>query len=159
MNRLFSIVVTLTWGIWTGGLMGVTLSVIALARTFPPRTDGNFALAAPPIFAMFERVQLGLAAAALIFTFAWRLRPGAKGVKSLLFALFALGTVGAVVEATYVAPRINELRVERASREAEFNQAHQLSERLYGGTFVVLVIAGLVLPVAIANDGRKKEAA
>ena len=157
MNRLLSIVVTLTWGIWTGGLMGVTLSVISLAKTFPPKTDNNFGLAAPPIFAIFERVQLGLAAAALIFTFAWRLRPGAKGLKSLLFTLFALGTVGAVVEATYVAPRINELRDERTSREAEFNSAHQLSERLYGGTFLVLVLAGIVLPAAISNDGRKKE--
>lgn len=157
MNRLFSIVVTVTWGLWIGGLLGVTLSVITLARTFPPKTDPNFGIAAPPIFAMFERVQLGLAAAALIFTFAWRLRPGAKGLKSLLFSLFALGTVAAVVEATYVAPKINELRDERSSREAEFNKYHQLSERLYGGTFVVLAVAGILLPAAIAHDGRRKE--
>jgi hypothetical protein len=159
MNRILSILVTLTWGLWTGALLGVTLSVITLARTFPPGDNPNFGLAAPPVFALFERIQLGFAAAALIFTFGWRLRPGAKGLKSLLFALFALGTIGAVVEATYVAPKINELREERASRQEEFNKFHQLSERLYGGTFVVLVIAGMLLPAAISNDGRRKDPA
>lgn len=157
MNRLFSILVTLTWGLWAGALLGVTLSVITLAKTFKPSEDPNFSLAAPPIFATFERVQLGLAAAALIFTFAWRLRPGAKGLKSLLFTLFAICTVAAVTEATYVAPRINELRTERSTREEEFQKAHKLSERLYGGTFIVLVVAGLMLPAVISNDGKRKE--
>jgi hypothetical protein len=156
MNRLFSTIVTLTWGLWLGSLAGVTLAVIAVAKTFPPGSDARFAQTAPPIFALYERVQLGLAALTLIVTFLWRLQKGAAGLKNVLFGLFALGTVAAVVEATYVAPRINHLRSEDKMKSAEFDQAHKLSERLYGGTMVLLLAGGVVLVSAIARDAHHR---
>jgi len=156
MNRILSIFVTLVWGIWIGALMGMTLSVITLARSFPPRTDPNFGVAAPPIFALFERMQLGLAAAAVICTFFWLLLGRAKALKTALFVLFALASVGAVAEAAYVAPKINQLRDIRGENQTEFDKYHQMSERIYGGTFFVLLGAGILLPVTIARDERSR---
>ncbi|HEX8911038.1 MAG TPA: hypothetical protein VF796_01675 [Humisphaera sp.] len=168
MSRLLSYLVTLTWGLWIGGIGGVTLAVIALSKTYAPGTtavlapgspSGSasdavdvFGTVAPAVFALFERFQLGFAAAALILTFGWRLCRGAAGLKTTLFALFAVATVAAVVETAVIAPKMNHLRAEKLTKSPEFEQAHRMSERLYGGTLLVLAGAGAVLITAVGRE-------
>jgi uncharacterized membrane protein len=155
MNRLLSIFVVLTWGVWIGGLVGVFLAVTSLNQTFAD-DRGLFGTAASGVFARFERVQLGVAAAALALTFAWRICRGTPTLKTVLFALFGLSTVAAVVETTYVAPKINQLRQAAQTDTPQFRKLHGTSMMLYTGSLGVLAIAGAVLPFAIAGESKRK---
>src|SRR5258707_499027 len=68
MRTLLSILVTLAWALWLGGLVTLFLTVVTLFRF-----DRTIAIqTAPQIFLMWERYQLALAAAALVTTFALR---------------------------------------------------------------------------------------
>lgn len=152
MNRVLSILVTLAWGAWVGGLVGLFVAVTSLSRTF--HVDRvTFGTAASGVFASFERLQLVVAAAALVLTFLWRLRGGAAGPKTALFAVLALGATAAVVETIYVAPKIDQLRVAGTTRSAEFKKLHGTSMLLYTGTTGLLAIGGIFLTLAVAREG------
>src|SRR5689334_17373126 len=69
MRTLFSILVTLAWALWLGGLVTLFLTVVTLFRF-----DRTIAIqTAPQVFLMWERYQLALAACALVTSFALRL--------------------------------------------------------------------------------------
>ena len=154
MNRALSILVSLAWGVWIGGLVGVFVAVTSLSRTFAEDRT-TFGTAASGVFAAFERVQLVVAAAALVLTFAWRLRGGAAGLKTALFALLALGAVAAVVETTYVAPRIEQMRAAGTTQTTEFKKLHGMSMMLYTGTTGLLAVGGIFLTLAVARDEKR----
>ena len=166
MNRLFSILVVLVWGVWIGSLVGVFLAVTSLARTFPPGGQGGetgtsllFGNAASGVFGLYERVQLGLAAGALLLCFAWRACRGAAGLKTALFALLALAAASAVAEAAYVSPRINEMRVAQETKSDRFKMMHGLSLGLYSANILLLAVGGAIVPFAIAQETRQHAAA
>jgi hypothetical protein len=163
MNRLFSILVVLVWGVWVGSLVGVFLAVTSLARTFPPRVDGAeassallFGNAASGVFGLFEQVQLGLAAAGLTLAFAWRLCRGAAGQKTALFVLFALATASAVTETAYVSKEINQMRMAQETQSDRFKRFHGLSFGLYSLNILLLAAGGTILPFAIARAERQR---
>jgi hypothetical protein len=64
-----------------------------------------------------------------------------------------VATCIAVAETTLVTPRVQKLAAEGMRETPEFQQAHQLSSRVYSSGAVVLLVAGLVLPAAIRRDG------
>ncbi|MDB5297934.1 MAG: hypothetical protein JWO31_3917 [Phycisphaerales bacterium] len=123
MNRVLSVLLSLAWAVWVGGLVGVFLAVTSLNRTFVDDRDA-FGRAASGVFAAFERVQLGLAAATLLLTFLWRLRGGAARLKTALFVLLALSSVAAVVGTTVVTPKLDRLRLAGTRKWLEFMSLH-----------------------------------
>lgn len=157
MNRLFSILVTLVWGVWVGGLVGVFIAVTSLNHTFGDRL--LFGNAAAGVFSTFEQVQLVLAGLALVLAFGWRLGGGPRKLKTTLFFLFALATVAAVTETGYVSKQINALRAENLehpeqeiTKSDHFKRMHGLSMALYSGTVLILVVGGTLIPLAIGRD-------
>lgn len=154
MNRALSILVTLAWGVWAGSLVGLFAAVTALGRSFGGTS--LFGVATAGVFALYERVQLAVAGAALVLAFAWRLRPGAAGLKTAVFVTLALPAAAAVTETLAVAPRIDKMRVEgqvETDRD-RFRTLHGLSMGLYGGSLLVLAAGGVLLPLAIAREAR-----
>jgi hypothetical protein len=164
MSRVFSTLLLLVWGAWFGSLIGILISVISISHTFPVEVDkeassnlSQFGIVTTDIFHLFERVQLGLAGAALIFAFAWQLCRGAMRLKIALFVLFAIATVASVVETAVVAPQITKMREDGQTRSAEFGKWHGISGALYGGTLLLMVIGGVILPIGIVRETRARE--
>lgn len=147
---MLSMLVTLTWALWLGGLVTLfaVLGTIFTTPNFARDVQGSFAAR---LFPMFERMQLIFAAVALFGTAGWWLTKRSR-VKLAMFGLFALATLVAVAETTQVTPRIEAMRVEGKRETPEFAKMHQLSSRVYTSGAVILLIAGLLLPGAIRGD-------
>lgn len=163
MNRLFSVFVVLAWGVWIGSLVGVFVAVTSLGRTFTSVDEAGqshlsemFGLTAGNVFAMYEPVQLILAAVALLTTFAWRITRGAAAQKTAVFVLLALATASAVVETSYVSREINALRQAGETKTPRFKMMHGLSFGLYSLNILLLAAGGAIVPFAIARETRQR---
>ncbi|MCC7351005.1 MAG: DUF4149 domain-containing protein [Phycisphaerales bacterium] len=142
MKTALAIVISLVWALWFGGLMTIFISVQSLFNH-----SRDLAVQANPVlFASFERYQLILAAIALLSTFAWILSHPSRW-KSVLFILFALAALGAVISSAWITPRINELQAQHLTATPEFRKAHGQSMMIYTATAALLLIAGLILPL------------
>jgi hypothetical protein len=150
MKTLAATVVTLAWGLWIGGL-GTLFAVLGTIFTTPGYSRAQQGDFAQRLFPIFERMQLVFAAVALLATAAWWFA-NRQGLKMVLFALFAVATCVAVAETTVVTPRVQKLSAEGMRETPEFQQAHHLSSRVYVSGAVVLLVAGLLLPMAIKRD-------
>lgn len=148
--------VALAWALWLGGLIALFLAVQAIFhRSFPG--DRHLAgTAAAGIFHVFEKYQLGLAAAALLFTFLWRLQKGAPRLKTLLFMLFGVVTVLAVVETLAIAPKIDALRLEGMTSGDDFKRLHGISMMVYAGEALLLLAGAFILPILLRRDGSDR---
>ena len=160
MNRVLSTLVTIVWGLWIGSIAGIFVAITSLSHTFQRSATGepnvSFISSASNVFRLYELIQLGLAGAALLFTFAWQLCRGATRFKVALFAVFALGTVSSVVETAYVTPRLVSLQNMGYTRSDEFKKMHGLSFGLYTGNAALLLIGGAIIPLAIAREARER---
>jgi hypothetical protein len=150
MQRFISSLVAIAWGLWFGGLGTVFLVVVSIFRTFGDDRRGAGRVASG-VFHMFERYQLGLAAAALVLTFLWRVLRGAAGHKTALFVLFALATVLAVTSTVYVTPQIEQMRQQGVTTGDHFRRMHGTSSILYVSEAAVLLVAGFVMVWAIVQ--------
>jgi uncharacterized membrane protein len=155
MQRLLSILVTLAWALWFGGLLTLFIAVQSLFATFGDQR-AIAGSAAAGIFRRFELFQLALAAAALLATLAWRILSGRSKLKVAILMLLCLATVCAIVEAAFVARTMERLRSEGQTQTDEFRTLHGRSMMLYMGETVLLLIAGLLLPSAIYRDGNQR---
>jgi|SRR6185437_1959185 len=144
MRRILSILVTLVWGLWFGGLIVLFMSVTTLFRTFADRHD-IAGQGAAKIFHLFNEYQLVLAVIALITTFVWRVL-GPPRLKELLFALFAIATVGGCTVSLYLAPRIEALQRQGLTHSTQFGRLHGYSMIAYTAEVAVLLVAGIMLP-------------
>ena len=144
MRRLCSILVTLVWGLWFGGVVTLFIAVTALFHALDRHTAG---VGAARIFRVFNRYQLVLAAAALLATFFWRVL-GPPRFRTALFTLFGVATVGACAIAGWIAPKIASLQAQGLTESPQFAQAHGLSMVVYLAEVVVLALAGILIPFA-----------
>src|SRR3954470_13149332 len=152
IQRFLSVLVTLAWGLWFGGLVTLFMAVTSLFQTFG--TQRSIAgMGAASIFRRFELFQLALAAAALLATLAWRMISGQSKLKVAILALMSVATVLAMVETAYVARKIEEMRGQGDTQSTQFKRLHGASMALYMGETVLLLVAGLMLPSAIGRDG------
>lgn len=139
-------ITTLAWGLWFGGMVALFLFVSYLFVS-----DRSTAmLAAPKMFFVFERYQLGVATVAIIAAAAWRLSTP-RAVITAIFILFALSAAGTVVSATFVRAPMEQLRRESQSGGPAFERLHKASERIYTAQAVLLLIAGVILPSALRS--------
>jgi hypothetical protein len=155
MTRILSTLVALVWGIWFGAMVMLFAALGAIFGTpgFEREVKGAFAAR---LFPMFERMQLVLAAVALVATAAWWMASRAR-VKLVLFALLAAATLAAVVETTRITPRVEALRLAGQRGTPEFDRMHQMSSRVYMSGAAVLLVAGLLIPGAIRGDVRRTD--
>lgn len=144
MGRLFSILVTLTWGLWFGGLVGLFIAVTILFAALDRHTAG---VGAARIFRGFNQYQLALAAVALLATFFWRVA-GPPRFKTALFTLFAISTVAACAIVIRIAPRIASLQAQGLTESPQFARAHGMSMVVYLAEVVTLLAAGVLIPLA-----------
>jgi hypothetical protein len=144
MRRVLSTLVLLIWGLWFGGLIVLFISVLTLFKTFPDRHDVA-GQGAAHIFHVFNAYQLVLAAAALLVTFVWRV-VGPPKLKTTLFVLFAIATVGACAITMYFTPQIEMLQHEGLTNSVQFKRLHGYSMAVYVCEVISLLIAGALLP-------------
>jgi len=146
MRYFASFVVTLAWGLWLGGMVALVLFVQTLfARNRTIALD-----AAPMLFVSFERMQLILAAAAVVGTFCWWLLTRRRGVM-VLFTLFAIAAATAALSTTLNTSPMELLRAQGMRESPEFKALHRRSTSMYMVNLVLLVAAGAVLPSAWAR--------
>jgi len=143
MQRILYTAVSIIWSLWFGGMILLFMAVQSLFTTFADRHD-LAGQAAQQIFHLFDKYQLALAGLALVLTFVWRVISPRSG-KTTLFTGFALATVGAVVIASVISPKIVALSSQGMQQTAQFKKMHGLSMVVYLAETIVLLITGLLL--------------
>jgi hypothetical protein len=147
MRTVAAMISTICWALWFGGLVALFIFVQMLFRE-----DRSVAVeAAPRMFALFEKYQLILAAAALVSTILWRI-VARQTIVSWVFFLLALATLGAVAEPIFISGEMQKLRLEGQSSGARFKKLHGQSMLIYVGETLVLLVAGVSLPFAITHS-------
>ena len=146
MRYGFAFLTTLAWALWLGGLMTLFLLVSHLFSA----DRATAVVAAPRMFLAFERYQILLAAVALIATVAWRLTDQ-RGLITTLFVMFAVASVGAIVSASVITPKMEALRQAGQSSSPAFRALHGQSMIVFSLEAVALLIAGGFLMVATST--------
>jgi hypothetical protein len=145
MTRFLGIIVTITWGLWFGGMIVLFLFVVRLfAAGIGPE-------AAPVLFRTFETYQLVVGAIAIVASLGWFLSNRSRWKTGLLVAMLVSGVL-AVLLTTLITPRMDKLRLAGESRGDEFRMLHKRSEKLFVGAAAALLIGG----IAIGMETRAK---
>jgi hypothetical protein len=152
MRYFLSVLVSLAWALWFGGLIMIFLVVTQVSHTFATRRD-LFGEAGSGIFMMFERYQLVVGAVALLSAFALRLMR-ASTIATALFCVLALAAVGGVLSPLSITPKIEAMRVAGTTDTPAFKKMHGMSMIVYSADAVVLLIAGMLLP-RMMKEGNK----
>jgi hypothetical protein len=153
MQYLLRLVSVLAWGLWLGGLIALFLFVMALFKEDRPTA----LVAAPLMFARFERAQLFFAAVALLAVGGLRLLEP-RAVHSLVFTFLAVATVALVISATLIRPKMERLRVAGESSGPQFRHMHGQSMGLYSLQASALALAALFIPAAMHRPPLKPTA-
>ena len=133
MRRTLACAAIVVLGLWLGGL--VTL-VIFVASLFTH--DHTLASSAAPwLFHVFERYQLGLAAVALVLLMTWRAF-GRPWQRTASLASATIATLLAIFEIAYVTP--NVLKAQGID-PATFEFYHHLATTNYTITTIFVMIA------------------
>jgi hypothetical protein len=153
MRYGLSLLTTIAWGLWFGGMVTLFLFMSYLFATDRPTAM----VAAPKMFFIFERYQLIVAAVALIASAGWRLLVP-RATITALFTLFALATVGVVLSATFIRPPMERLREQGETSGPQFQRLHKLSVRVYSAQAVALLIGGITLHSALTPRPPRERA-
>jgi Domain of unknown function (DUF4149) len=154
MHYLLRLVSVLAWALWLGGLIALFLFVTVLFK----EERSTAVVAAPLMFARFERFQLLLAAVALLAVGGLRLIEP-RAIHSVVFTFFAVATLALVISATLIRPKMERLRVAGESSGPQFRQMHGQSMGLYSLQAAALALAGLFIPAAMNRPQVKPTAA
>lgn len=148
MTRLLATIVTITWGLWFGGMIVLFLFVVRLFKA------GIGPEAAPVLFRTFEMYQLVVGAIALIASLGWYLSSRSRWKACLLGTLLISGVL-TILLTTLITPRMEKLRLAGESKGDEFRMLHKRSEKLFVGSAVLLLVGG----IAIGMESRPKKPA
>jgi putative Mn2+ efflux pump MntP len=150
MRTLLPVVISLAWGLWFGGIIMVFIAVQTVFAAFDPdRQTAGFATSR--VFLVFEWYQLALAAVLLAALIAWRLMACTRLKRWLL--VLAIGAAALAVTSTaIVTPRIESMREQGQTGVPEFRRLHGVSMLLYTGTSVLLLGAGVLIPLCVRAE-------
>ena len=151
MRYGWAMLTLLAWGLWFGGM--ITLFLLVSALFINDRQTA--VVAAPRMFAVFERYQFVVAALALLSAALWRLVSPARTSISVIFVLLVVAAVGLMISAIKIRPPMERLRLQDQSSSPEFERLHKASERLFACQALALLAAGVMLPVALTLDPPK----
>jgi hypothetical protein len=166
MQRLSTILVVLSWGLWVGGLAALFIFVLTLFHGTAPATEDlpvtaqmaakrDIAVqAAPQLFLAYQKYHLILAAIALVATVAWRIVSPSKLVL-VNFILLAVAACCGVAVAIWIMGPMQTLREHGLSGSDQFKRLHGQSMMLFTAQAAMLLVSGIVLPLAIASDARR----
>ncbi len=140
MRYLASFVVTLAWGLWLGGMV----ALVVFVQTLFARNRAIALDAAPMLFVAFERVQLILAAAAIVGTFCWWLLTRRRAMM-VLFTLFAISGAIAAMSTTFNTGPMERLRARGLRESPEFQRLHRRSTRMYMAEMLMLLAVGAII--------------
>ncbi|MGH7175831.1 MAG: DUF4149 domain-containing protein [Tepidisphaeraceae bacterium] len=150
MRMICSTIVLAAWALWFGGMIALFIFVQVLFQS-----DRSLAVqVGPKLFLAFERYQLVLAPIALVVTFLWRLLVPSRLIVAL-FGLLAVASVGVVVHASLITPRMEALRLAGQSASPRFRALHGQSMMIYVGQAAMLAGTGFIMPAAIVATRRK----
>lgn len=150
IQRFLAIVTLFAWALWFGALVTLFLFVTTLFHN-----DREIAVqAAPQLFVAFQKYHLIVATIALVALVAWRIVSRSKMVLAI-FILLGLAACCGVAVAVWIIGPMEALREPGFSGSAEFKRLHGLSMMLYSAQALLLLVSGIVLPFAIASDGKK----
>jgi hypothetical protein len=146
MRYGLSLLTALAWALWFGGLITVFVLVTDLFKVDRPTA----VIAAPRMFVRFERFELILAAVALLSAGVWRIRER-RAALSILFTFLAVATVGLVINAAVITPKMEQIRVAGESSGPQFRKLHGQSMAVHSLQAMALLLAGLTLPAAMGS--------
>ena len=149
MRYVWSMLATLAWGLWFGGMAALFLFVSFLFIN----DRATAIVAAPKMFLAFERYQFIVATLAIVSAALWRLVDKRPAI-TVVFVLFALSAVGTIASAQFIRAPMEELRMQGESSGPQFQRLHKASERLYSAQAVLLLVAGIILPSALRTPAR-----
>lgn len=151
MRYFLSWLLLLAWGLWIGGQATLVLLIVTLFRQARPTAIQ----AGPHMFPAFERYQLILAGVAIVASALLAMVTRRK-MFAVLIALFIAAGAGGIVSRISLTPKMVELwRVNRAE-SPEFKALHRQSEAIYNVEFVLLLLAGILLPAMLRGAPRKE---
>lgn len=150
IQRFLAVVALLAWALWFGALVALFVFVTTLFHN-----EREIAVqAAPQLFVAFQKYHLILAAVALASTVAWRIASQSRIVLAI-FILLGLAVCCGVAVSVWIVGPMETLRQQGLSGSDEFKRLHGRSMMLYTGQALLLLISGIVLPIAIASDEKK----
>ena len=148
MRYGWAMLTLLAWGLWFGGM--ITLFLLVSALFINDRQTA--VVAAPRMFAVFERFQFVVAGTALLSAALWRLVSPARTSVSVIFALLVVAAVGLMISAIKIRPPMERLWLADQVTSPEFERLHKASEGLFACQALALLVAGVMLPVALTLD-------
>jgi Domain of unknown function (DUF4149) len=151
MRRPICAIVLLLWGAWFGGLLHLFLTVLRLFASLPRDQAGQIA---GDLFHAAQQQQLIVAGATLLAIAVWYIVDKSK-LKLAVFVLAAVATCATVTCTMFIVPRLEDLRRNELQHTPQFAKLHGQSMRLYMGEEGLLLIAGVMLPWAMAGGGKK----
>jgi predicted membrane channel-forming protein YqfA (hemolysin III family) len=137
------------WAFWFGGMVALIIFVSHLFAL-----DRNLAKqAAPPMFLIFERMQIFLAIAGVGLTVALRLGRRTRGL-AMLTILLALAGGGALLSSIFITPSMEQLRLAGLADTTPFAHLHGESMTVYSFDLLFLMSGGLCLPTIMRDRQR-----
>jgi hypothetical protein len=150
MRYIAATLLVISSGLWLGGLVALAMFAPAMFKALDPdRATAGVATSA--MFVLFARYQLILAAAALLAAFLAYVVER-RAILMVLFALLALGAIGASINSFLYVPRMEELRRAGEATGDAFKTMHVQVRWLY--TAIMLSVLGgmLLIPASFARD-------
>ncbi len=151
MRYFLSWLLLLAWGLWIGGQATLVLLIVTLFRQARPTAIQ----AGPHMFPAFERYQLILAAVAIVVSGVLAIVTRRK-LFAILIALFIAAGAGGVVSRAFVTPKMVELWHVNQAESPEFKALHRRSEAIYNLEFVLLLLAGILLPATLRRRAAER---
>lgn len=148
MRYFLSVLATLAWALWLGGILALFLFITKLFDGLKTDHLPVFDSVAPTIFLTFERYQLVVGGLALVSAFGLRIVAPVK-MLTALFIVLALSAAIGLCEPLFITPRIAVLLERGQQDSAEFKKLHGVSMMLYCAEAAALLVAGGLLPAAL----------
>lgn len=146
MRYGLSVVLALAWALWLGGIICLFIVVSDLFKI--DRTTAI--VAAPRMFFQLQKFELLFAAVALLSAAGLRLKEP-RAALNALFALLAVATIGLVIMAAVIMPKLEKLRLAGESSGPQFRAVHGQSMALHTLQAAALLGAGMCLPFAMSS--------
>ena len=146
MRHAVSFFLALCISLWLGGLVALVMFVSSLFAF-----DRALAInAAPWLFHVFERYQIGLAAATTVLIVTW-LALRRSRLKAAALVLTLIADALAVLQIAWITPTINASRV---ADHARFDRFHHLASTNYFTITLLILATGVLFLLALRREAR-----
>jgi hypothetical protein len=148
MKRVAAVVLVIGWALWFGGIVTLMVGVSAIFGEYGAGQRQAAGRATAAMFRAFGMYELAFAAAALVGAAFVRLKWPSMP-RTMLFVLLALSAALAAYTTGVVTPKIEAMRVAQETQSDAFKKLHGQSMVLFAGRTLMLLVVGLMLPMAI----------